>query len=182
MSIALLLIDIQNDYFPGGTMEVPGATEAATKAATLLAAFRDRSLPIIHIQHLAARPGATFFLPNTPGAEIHPSVRPLENEPVFQKHFPSSFNQTELLDYLQRENISQLLIAGMMTQMCIDTTVRAAVDFGFSCLVAHDACAARSLAFNGREVAAEDVQAAYCAALNGLFAKVLPADKLLADL
>jgi len=182
MSLALLLIDIQNDYFPGGTMEVAGAKAAAAKASALLAAFREKSLPIIHIQHIAARPGATFFLPNTPGAEIHASVRPLAGEPVFQKHFPSSFRQTPLLDHLWQENISRLLIAGMMTQMCIDTTVRAAADLGFSCLLAHDACAARALTFNGREVGAEDVHAVYCAALGGLFAKVLPTDELLADL
>jgi len=182
MSIALVLIDIQNDYFPGGAMEVPGATAAAARAAELLAAFRDRSLPIVHIQHIAARPGATFFLPDTAGAELHPSVRPLAGEPVFQKHFPSGFRQTPLLAHLRQENISQLLVAGMMTQMCIDTTVRAAADLGFSCLVAHDACAARALSFNGREVAAQDVQAAYCAALNGLFARVRSVSELLADL
>ncbi|WP_310600115.1 cysteine hydrolase family protein [Desulfobulbus sp.] len=182
MSLALLLIDIQNDYFPGGAMEVPGATEAAAKAAALLAAFRNKSLPVIHVQHLAARPGATFFLPGTTGTDIHPSVQPLAGETVFQKHFPSCFRQTPLLEHLQRENITRLLVAGMMTQMCIDTTVRAAADLGFPCLVAHDACAARSLAFGGREVVAEDVQAAYCAALNGPFAQVLPSAELLASL
>ncbi|MDR2551217.1 MAG: cysteine hydrolase [Desulfobulbus sp.] len=182
MSLALLLIDIQNDYFPGGAMEVPGATEAAVKAAALLAAFRNKSLPIIHVQHLAARPGATFFLPGTAGADIHPSVQPLAGETVFQKHSPSCFRQTPLLEHVQRKNITRLLVAGMMTQMCIDTTVRAAADLGFSCLLAHDACAARPLAFGGREVAAEDVQAAYCAALNGPFAQVLPSAELLASL
>lgn len=182
MSVALLLVDIQNDYFPGGAMEVVGAEAAASHAATLLAAFRAKSLPVIHIQHIAARPGATFFLPNTVGAEIHPSVCPMPGEPVFQKHFPNSFRQTPLLEHLRNENISRLVIAGMMTHMCIDTTTRAATDLGFACSLAHDACATRALSFNGVQVDAEHVQAAYLAALNGLFAKVGAASELLRDL
>jgi len=182
MSLALVLIDIQNDYFPGGAREVPGAPEAAAQAAALLAAFRNKSLPVIHVQHLATHPGATFFLPGTPGADIHPSVQPQAGEQVFQKHYPSGFRQTPLLEHLRQEAITRLLIAGMMTQMCIDTTVRAAADLGFSCLVAHDACAALPLAFGNREIAAGDVHAAYCAALNGMFAQVQSSAELLAGL
>lgn len=182
MPTALLLIDIQNDYFPGGTMEVVGADQAASHAAALLAAFRAKSLPVIHIQHIAARPGATFFLPGTFGAEIHSSVTPVAGEPVFQKNFPNSFRQTPLLEHLRNANISRLTIAGMMTHMCIDTTTRAAADLGFACSLAHDACATRALSFNGVSVAAESVQAAYLAALNGLFAKVLSTSELVADL
>lgn len=182
MSLALLLIDIQNDYFPGGAMEVVGASAAASQAAKLLGAFRAKSLPIVHIQHIATRPGATFFLPNTTGAEIHACVKPLDHETVFQKHFPNSFRDTPLLDHLRHSGISQLAIAGMMTHMCIDTTTRAAADLGFSCLLAHDACATRALSFNGVEVKAEAVQVAYLAALNGLFAKTLTTDELVTTL
>jgi nicotinamidase-related amidase len=182
MSSALILIDIQNDYFPGGAMEVVGATAAANQAAKLLAAFRRKALPVIHIQHIATRAGATFFLPDTKGVEIHELVRPQQGEPVFQKHFPNSFRETVLLDYLRKGGIDQLVIAGMMTHMCIDTTVRAAADLGFSCLLAQDACATRALSFNGVEVAAEDVQVSYLAALGGLFAKIAFARDLVADL
>ncbi len=182
MSLALLLIDIQNDYFPGGAMEVVGAADAAARAATLLAAFREKAMPVIHVQHIAARPGATFFLPGTAGAEIHASVAPLPGEALFRKHFPNSFRETPLLEHLRAAGISRLAIAGMMTHMCIDTTTRAAADLGFSCLLCHDACATRALSFEGVHVPAEGVQAAYLAALNGLFAKVVSADELLAGL
>jgi nicotinamidase-related amidase len=182
MSIALLLIDLQNDYFPGGAMELVGAEPAVARAAALLAAFRARALPVVHIQHLAARPGATFFLPGTVGAEIHAAVRPADGEPVFQKHFPNSFRETPLLAHLKKTNVTRLLIAGMMTHMCVDTTTRAAADAGFACLLAHDACATRALAFNGAQVAAEQVQTAYLAALNGAFAKVASASECLGEL
>lgn len=68
MKTALLLIDIQNDYFEGGTMTLVGALQASENAALLLERFRSQHLPVIHIQHIATRPGATFFLPGTAGA------------------------------------------------------------------------------------------------------------------
>ncbi|MGE5336443.1 MAG: cysteine hydrolase family protein [Gemmatimonadota bacterium] len=181
MNAALLLVDIQNDYFPGGAMEVVGATAAGEQAARLLAAFRERARPVIHVQHIATRPGATFFLPDTKGAEIHAAVRPGPGEPVFQKHFPNSFRETPLLQHLRDAGITQLVIAGMMTHMCIDTTTRAAADLGFACSLAHDACATRALTFGGTQVPAESVQVAYLAALNGLFAKVRSTGDLLAE-
>jgi len=175
---ALLIIDIQNDYFPGGAMELAGASEAAEQAARLLAAFRAKALPVVHIQHVSIRPGATFFLPGTAGMEIHESVRPLEGEAVFQKNFPNAFRQTPLLEHLRGAGITDVVIAGMMTHMCVDTSTRAAADFGFACSLAQDACATRALAFGGVQVSAANVQAAYLAALNGAFAKVAPAASL----
>jgi len=175
---ALLLIDIQNDYFPGGAMELVGANEAGEQARGLLAAFRAKALPVVHIQHVSIRPGATFFLPGTKGMEIHESVSPLAGEVIFQKNFPNAFRQTPLVEHLRGAGITNLVIAGMMTHMCVDTSTRAAADLGFACALAQDACATRALTFNGVQVAAGSVQAAYLAALNGAFAKVAPAASL----
>ena len=182
MTQALLLIDIQNDYFPGGAMELVGSSLAGAQAGKLLQAFRQKELSVIHIQHISTRPGATFFLPNTAGVEIHKSVSPSTGEAVFQKHYPNSFRETRLLEHLRGHQISQLVIAGMMTHMCIDTTVRAATDLGFPCILAHDACATRDLSFNGPTVPAQSVQMAFLAALNGLFATVLSVEEICANL
>lgn len=182
MTTALLIVDIQNDYFPGGAMECVGAEAAGAQAARLLEAFREQRRPVIHMQHVSKRPGATFFLPGTAGVEIHARVRPAGGEPVFQKHFPNSFRETALLDHLRQAKISSLVIAGMMTHMCIDTTTRAAADLGFACSLAHDACATRALAFNAVQVPAESVHAAYLAGLNGLFAKVRSVNELCTEL
>ena len=182
MHTALLLIDIQNDYFPGGAMELVGSIEAGQRAAALLAACRHKGLPVIHVQHVSARPGATFFLPETRGVEIHECVAPLPGETVVRKHFPNSFRETELRDQLRGRGIGELVVAGMMTHMCVDTTVRAAFDLGFGIRLAHDACATRALSFGGATVAAADVQNAFLASLNGLFARVRSADEISADL
>lgn len=74
MKTALLLIDIQNDYFPSGKMELVGSLQAAAAAARLLATFRKQSWLVYHVQHISTRPTSTFFLPGTAGIEIHPSV------------------------------------------------------------------------------------------------------------
>ncbi|MBK9615934.1 MAG: cysteine hydrolase [Uliginosibacterium sp.] len=182
MKTALILIDIQNDYFPGGAMTLLGADAAAAHAAELLRVFRQRQLAVVHIQHIANRPGASFFLPGTPGAEIHAALSPVAGEAVFQKSFPSSFRDTPLLTHLRSENITRLYLAGMMTHMCVDTTVRAAFDLGFSCCLAHDACATRDLSFDGQLATAAQVQTAYLAALNGLFAQVKSSTELIAAL
>lgn len=180
MKTALLLIDIQNDYFPGGAMELVGSVEAGQCAALLLAAFRAKGLPVIHVQHVSTRPGATFFRPDTPGVDIHECVAPAVGETIVRKHFPNSFRETTLLEHLRSQEIKRLAIGGMMTHMCVDTTTRAAADLGFECLLAHDACATRALSFGSSTVAADDVQTAFMASLNGLFAKVQSAGDLCA--
>jgi len=175
----LLLVDIQNDYFPGGRMELRGMVEASRQAARLLHEFRARSLPIVHIQHLATRPGATFFLPGTSGSEIHASVSPSEGELVLEKHFPNAFRETGLLARLQFARAEELVICGAMSHMCIDATTRAAFDLGFRCTVAEDACATRDVQFKGETVPAAQVHAAFMAALASTYASVVTTDAYL---
>ena len=182
MSTALILIDIQNDYFPGGRMELVGSTEAAAAAARLLTSFRQAGWPVFHVQHESVRPGSTFFLPNTAGIEINHAVEPFADETVITKHYPNSFRDTNLLDYLKSANSNQLLICGMMTSMCVDATVRAAFDFGFTCIVAHDACATRDLVFNGIIVPAAQVHTSFMAALGAVYAQLKTADEILENM
>lgn len=178
MSDALVIIDIQNDYFPGGTMELVGAQAAASVAAGLLSRFRQAGLPVVHVRHESTRPGSTFFLPGTVGAEIYPLLAPQPGEAVVLKHFPNCFRETNLLEILRGFSATRLTFCGMMTHMCVDTGVRAAFDLGFACRLAGDACATRDLAFGGRSVAAADVQTAYLAALGAVFAQVASASEL----
>lgn len=179
MSTALLLIDIQNDYFPGGRMELFGSIEAAGSATRLLSAFRKMSWPVYHVQHFSTRPTATFFLPDSAGVEIHSSVMPQPNEPIISKHFPNSFRETDLLEQLRTNGITQLLICGMMTSMCVDATVRAAFDLGFECTIAQDACATKDLTFDSLTVPALQVHAAFLAALGSVYATIRTTDAIL---
>ena len=173
MNTALILVDIQNDYFAGGRMELVGMDAAGKKAGELLAFFRDNRWPTFHIQHISNREGATFFLPDTKGAEIHAAVRPRPEEPVIQKHYPNSFRETPLLAELKNMGVENVVICGAMSHMCIDATTRAAADFGFRCTVVHDGCATRNLDFGKKKILAQDVHASFMAALGSAYAKVM---------
>jgi len=173
MKSALILIDIQNDYFPGGAMELAGMTQAATQARKLLDASRRDRRPLFHVQHIALGPGATFFRPDTPGVEIHESVRPIPGEALIQKHYPNALRDTGLLEALKNTGVEEVVIGGAMSHMCVDATTRAAFDFGFSCTVIHDACATRDLVFEGLTIPAAQVHGAFMAALGMRYARVM---------
>ena len=178
MTKALIVIDIQNDYFPGGKMELVGSVEAAVRASSVQALFREHGYPVLHIKHFALSPNATFFLPNTWGVEINESVAPITAELIIIKHYPNSFRETVLGQILANLQIKDLVVVGMMTHMCIDTSVRAANDLGFNVTLVSDACATKNLNFNGVEIEAAAVQGAYLAAIDGSFAKVVTAAEL----
>jgi nicotinamidase-related amidase len=180
MSRALLLIDIQRDYFPGGRHPLIGSDDAADAAARVLAAFRAGSEPVVHVQHSWDEPDAAYLKPGTPGFEHDDRVAPAEGEPVVIKQSPNAFVGTELEHRLRSDGIDQLVVAGMMTSMCVDATVRAAVDLGFTVTVVADACAAPGLEYAGVNVPGEQVHAAFIAALADGYAEVIGARSLAA--
>lgn len=175
---ALLVIDIQNDYFPGGAMELEGADAAGAKAGAALANFRKDGKTVIHVRHLSVRPGSTFFLPGTKGAEIHSSVTPLGGERVIEKNFPNSFRATGLEQALKDSGVKNLVVAGMMTHMCVDASVRHAADLGYKITLLGDACATRAQSYGGEKIPARQVHGAFLAALNGFYAKVVDTHEL----
>lgn len=182
MNIALILVDIQNDYFPGGRMELVGSENAAARAKDLLTVFRQKKWPLFFIQHISAGEKASFFLPDTDGVNIHESIRPLAEETIIQKHYPNSFRETRLLDALKSAEIKQVVICGAMSHMCIDATTRAAADYGFGCTVVANACATRDLKFAGETIPAAKVHGAFMAALGAAYAKVTNSDDFLSNL
>ena len=174
---ALLIIDIQNDYFSEGKWTLVGQEEAAQQATRLLEDFRAKAQPVFHVRHIATSPEAPFFAKGTVGSEIHNSVKPLETEQVIIKSEINSFKDTDLLQALKEQDVSNLVIVGSMSHMCIDAAVRAASDYGFSCTVAEDACATLDLNFNDKTVPAAQVQASYMSGLAFAYAQVISTDE-----
>jgi len=178
MARGLVIVDIQNDYFPGGANPLERPEAAAAQAARLLASFRDTGEPLVHMQHVWDAPDAEFMAPGTPGVEIHEAVAPHPGETVIQKQHPNSFLDTGLEQHLRDAGVDRLVVCGMMTSMCVDATVRAGADLGFPVVVAHDACATMPLEFGGRTIPAADVHAAFLAALADSYAEVVGAGSL----
>jgi nicotinamidase-related amidase len=172
MSRALVIVDIQKDYFPGGRMELVGADAAADHARELLSTFRRSGEPVFHVQHLSEGRGAPFFTPGSEGAEIHPAVAPEAGETVIAKHRPNAFHATPLADQLHQAAIDDIVICRMMTSMCVDASVRAGADLGFRVSVAADACAAPDLSSGDEVIPGATVHKAFLAALGSLVADV----------
>lgn len=172
MKEALLIIDVQNDYFPGGANEPVHPVEAEKKIQELIADSRTNGRPVVYIQHFNP-PDDTFFLEGTKGAEISERIRPEAEDKVIVKRYPNSFLETELDEYLKSLRVDTLIVCGMMTHMCVDTTVRAAMDYGYQVELAADACATMDLNLNGEVIPAETVHKAFIAALDGVFATIV---------
>ncbi|MGB8356987.1 MAG: cysteine hydrolase family protein [Bacteroidales bacterium] len=162
---ALLVIDIQNFYFPGGRSELVEPVKAAEKAAIAIAHARKENNPVIFIQHKSSE-----------GMEINDLVKPAPGEAVFVKEEVNSFLGTGLTEYIKNLGVDTLVICGMQTQMCVEAAVRAAHDLGYTVILLYDACAARNLKFGEREVSAADVQASTLAAMKN-YATVISVDE-----
>jgi len=179
MKTALLVIDIQKDYFPGGKYPLVNPLEAAQKAYTILQCFRESGGDHVHIQHISLEPDATFFISGDRGTDIHDSVAHFEGEPIVYKHEPNAFLNTNLLELLKSWQIERVVITGMMTHMCVDATARAASDLGFQVMVAEDACATRDLKYGDTTIPAELVHKAFLAALKS-YGRVMKSEEILA--
>ena len=165
---ALLLIDIQEFYFDTTKAPLTGRFEAARQAGRLLAGFRENGQVVVHVMHKG-------------GGDIRPEVAPLPGEKVIVKEQVNCFRDTPLLEYLKDLEINRLVIAGMMTHMCVEAAVRAAHDYGFSCLLAADACATRALQYEEHIVSASNVQYSTLSTLQGTYARVLNTDAILRE-
>lgn len=176
MTRALVLVDIQGDYFPGGAFPLVEPEAAASAARTVLDRFRASGGLVVHVFHVNEDPDATFFRPGTPGLAFHPSVEPRDGEVVLEKHHPNSFLGTGLASVLDEADVTELVVVGMMSSMCIDSTTRAAHELGYRTTVVADACTAPDLRFGGRVVPGAAVHAAFMAALDGSFATVTESD------
>lgn len=164
---ALLLIDIQDFYFPGGKSELVAPEKAATNASFLLDHFRKKNLPVIYVCHNYE-----------PGGKINDLVAPLTTEIIFRKNEVNCFKDTGLPDYLRKSGIDSLVICGMQTHMCVEAAVRAASDLGFSCSLVHDACATKDLKFGDKVIKSEDVHYATLSTLMS-YATVISTEEFL---
>ena len=179
MKTALLVIDIQKDYFPGGKFPLVEPLEAAKKAYSILQCFREHGGHHIHIQHISLKPDATFFIRGEEGSDIHDSVAHFVGEPIVYKHYPNSFRETNLLEMLKGWGIERVVITGMMTHMCVDATARAAADLGFQVIIAEDTCATRDLQYGDTTIPSEQVHKAFLAALKS-YGKVMKSEEAIA--
>ncbi|KHL58404.1 cysteine hydrolase family protein [Xanthomonas cannabis] len=168
---AVIVIDLQNDYFPGGKLPLTGIEPAATNALAVIANARDTGVAVLHVRHEAAA-DAPFFVAGSQGAQIHDAVAPQEGEVVVVKQHVNAFRETPLAQQLELHGVTDVTIVGAMSHMCVDACVRAAADLGYTVTVLHDACATMDLDFDGTKVPAAHVHATMMAAFQFGYAAV----------
>jgi nicotinamidase-related amidase len=180
MKTALLLIDIQKDYFPDGKFPLVNPLEAAKNAYTLLQCFREHGGHHIHIQHISLKPDAKFFIRGDEGSDIHDSVAHFEGEPIVYKHYPNSFRETNLLEMLKVWEIKRVVITGMTTHICVDATARAAARLWFSkSSLRRTPAPPVTLEYSGTTIPAEQVHKAFLAALKS-YGQVMKSEEVIA--
>ena len=168
----VIVVDAQKEYTEGA-LPLFGIDQSVDALARFLARARKAHVPIIHVQQVG-RPGGPICDPQGPFIEIIDKVKPVAGEPVVQKRFPSSFTQTTLEAELARIGRKDLIIAGYMTHMCLNSTTRAATEAGYRCTVAADLTTTRDLPDGrGGVIPAEMVKAAHLAGLADRFAIVV---------
>ncbi len=178
MKKALIIIDMQNDYFAGGKMALVDIDEAMENTMKLIEDAQENKYEVFFIQHISTREGATFFLPNSDGVKLHTRFDASIGT-VIQKHYPNSFRDTSLEAKLKEKGIKDLIICGAMSHMCVDSTARAAFDLGYSVTVVEDACATRDVTFKGKVVSAKEIHGSFMSALGSVFASVVSTKELI---
>ena len=182
---ALIVLDLQRDYFPGGKFELPGIERTVERASSLIALFRAQGMPVIHVRHIEKDEAVGFLLDGTPGIEIDPRVKPQGEDMLITKRYPNAFRDTTLARIIHVLGAKELFFCGAMSNLCIDATVRAAFDMSYRCTVVEDACAACDLEFGGQIIPAAQVHGAFMAALASAYGEVVSlatlTDRLVGD-
>ena len=164
---ALIIIDIQEFYFPGGDAELDKPEEASLNAEKILKYFRKNNLTIVHVRHNYE-----------PGGDIHKNVKPTDSEKIISKNDVNCYKNTDLLEYLKNNSVENVVICGMQTHMCVDAAVRASHDYNFKTILIHDACTTKDLKFDDILIKAKDVHYSTLSILRS-YAKIIDTDSFL---
>ncbi|MBO6810721.1 MAG: cysteine hydrolase [Marinobacter adhaerens] len=168
---ALIMIDCQNTYREG-IMKLEGVENALEEGKKLLERARALGIPIFHIRHDAG-PGSPYDINDHIGA-IADIVAPIEGEPVITKNFPNSFVQTDLDEQLKAKGVKNIILAGFMTHMCVNSTAHGGFNLGYAPTVVASATASRPLqAANGKVLSAQEVHDGALASTRDLYAAVV---------
>jgi len=169
--LALLIIDVQQGL-ASPSLGQRNNPQAECNMAGLLAAWRERGLPIVHIQHCSTEPNSPLR-PELPGNRFKDEVQPLPGEPVFRKTVNSAFIGTDLEQYLCDSNISQLVIIGLTTDHCVSASTRMASDLGFEVTLISDATAAfERIGYDGLHYSGDEIHRVNLVSLDGEFCRV----------
>lgn len=167
LKTALIIVDIQNFYFPGGDAELVNPEGASLNAQKLLKYFRENNMTIVHVRHNYE-----------PGGAIHKNVSPVDGEKIISKNEVNCFKDNDLSKYLNMKGVNTIVICGMQTHMCVEAATRASKDLNFKTILVHDACATKDLKFQDKVIKAADVHYSTLATLKS-YAEIIDTETFL---
>ncbi len=172
---ALVVIDVQNEYFTG-KLPVSHPADSLPNILRAMDAAAAEHVPVVVVQHSAPQPDSAVFREGSREWELLPEVSERPHNVVIQKNLPGSFTGTELESWLRQRGLDTLVIAGYMTQMCCDTTARQAVHLGFNVEFLSDATGTLDFKNDAGSVTAEELHRAALVTQQMRFSQVLPTD------
>lgn len=179
MKRALLVIDVQNEYFPGGALPITHPTGHLETILKAVDGATDKGVPVVVVRHEFSKPDAPFFRKGTPGWELHPEVAARPRAHLVDKHLPGSFTGTDLEPWLRKQGVDTVTIAGYMTHMCCDTTARQAAHRGLTVEFLSDATGTLPVSNSAGSVTAEELQRSILCAQQMMISEVLDTSRWL---
>ena len=176
MKRALLVIDVQNEYFTG-KLPVTYPENSFENIIKVIDFANENSIPVLLIQHTNPGKDAVTFKKGTDEHKIHYEVLKRDHDKIIEKNLPGSYTETELGSWLKENDIDTLVISGYMTQMCCDTTARQAMHMGFNVEFLSDATGTLDIANSAGHIGAEELHKAILITQAMRFSKVMSADK-----
>ncbi|ORE00873.1 Isochorismatase hydrolase [Rhizopus microsporus var. microsporus] len=183
MKEALVIVDVQNDYFPNGKFPTDSPVETAEAIAKLIQKFREEKKEVVHVTHVVPNPTEKFpfFQEGTWGVQVHDLVKPLPTEKYIVKNYSNGFHETDLEEHLRSKGIDRIIVVGMMIHNCVNATVYAGKDAGFDCIVVDEAVNTFDQALHGEVIKAKDIKKAFLAGIQFYYAKVLKLEDVLSN-
>jgi nicotinamidase-related amidase len=172
---ALLVIDIQNEYFTG-KLPVTYPAGSLTNLLSAMDAAHAHEVPVVVIQHASPQPDAAIFRKASKEWELHAEVASRPHDVVIHKSLAGSFTGTELETWLRGRGVETVVIAGYMTQMCCDTTARQAMHLGFGVEYLSDATGTLAIKNDAGEVSDEELHRAILVTQQMRFSRVMNTD------
>lgn len=176
MNRALLVIDVQNEYFTG-LLPVTYPKDSFTNILKSIDCANNLDIPVILIQHTAPQSDSKTFIKGSKTWHLHPSVLERKYNFIVEKHLPGSFTDTKLDELLKSMNIDTVAVIGYMTQMCCDTTARQAMHLGYSVEFLSDSTGTLDITNYAGQIKAEELHKAILITQAMRFSKVMTTDE-----
>jgi nicotinamidase-related amidase len=176
MNRALIVIDVQNEYFTGA-LPITYPNGHLDKITHTMDVAQSKGIPSIVVQHTETAPDTPFFKRDSLEWQIHPQVRDRPCDLLIEKHLPGCFTGTGLEEWLKERNIDTLVISGYMTHMCCDTTARQAMHLGMNVEFLSDATGTLAVENNAGAVSAEELHRSILVAQQMMISTVLSTEE-----